>query len=396
MRTYKYRAYMSKAQKSKLKQHSKVLNTLYNHFLGLELISLEKGNGVIPFAELDGMLPEMKQANNIDGINEIYSQVIQQVSKRVVKSIQAWKRGLAKQPVYRKNHRFFNLTYPQNGYAVMGNKFHTRIYGGIRMHMHRPIQGTIKQATVSCKNGAWYILLVTDHNPVLPCMDIRTDVGIDVGITNLVTTSDGDVFKPCKSVKYHDREANKLKSRRDHEGKTKYSKEWIHLNEVIRRMYDAKNRKKRDHLHKASKRLSSTYDAVYFEDLKVKKMSESKATGLNREMRNAGIGELFEMLMYKCRYFKQVNPHNTTKACYACGTIHRMPLRKRTMKCKCGVVIDRDLNAALNVLHLGRMVTNGLASANAIVSELVGRVHFVADHNLLLARNGPALRVVQV
>ncbi len=396
MRVNKFAACPTRAQRTLLRSHSKILNRLYNYFLGLELVSIEAGKGTITRFELDRLITDIKANETFPGLKDIHSQVVQQVSKRVHASVKMWKMGYVRKPQYRSHRIFFSLCYPQNGYSIMSHVLHTKIYGDIKIRDHRSIKGNVKQVSINCKNGKWFVYITTDHDPTQSrTIAVNSDVGIDVGITNLITTSDGVVVKPRKDTKYLDTIINRLKACRDQPDKQKGSRQHQRLSEVIQRLYDVKGRRLNDQLHKVSHHLSSAYDAVYFEDLNVKKLGEGKATGLNRELRNVGLGRLLQMITYKTNYPVPVNPHNTTKACYACGKLHSMPLSKRVMKCECGVTIDRDLNAALNVLHLGRSVLMNLAKANATVETLRWNLSMVMDDKLLLARDGPVLRTAQ-
>ena len=280
-------------------------------------------------------------------------------------------------PRFRSCKNFFNITYTQSGYSLLKNSLHTKVYGDIRIH--RPIKGTVKQVSVNSNHDKWYVTIVTDHEPVIKTGITTTDVGIDVGVTNLVTTSNNEVIKPCASTKRYDTEINELKSKRDNGNFTKRSKRHRHLSKAIRKLYDVKNRKLNDYLHKVSHHLSRQVDIIYVENLNVKAMSESKATGLNRELRNVGIARLFDMLSYKTMYVKSVNPYNTSKACHVCGKLHKMPLSKRTLSCTCGNVIDRDHNAALNILHLGRCISRRLIDdSNATICDVRDMIPIVA------------------
>ena len=134
-----------------------------------------------------------------------------------------------------------------------------------------------------------------------------------------------------------------------------------------------KSRKTNDQLHKISKDLSSRYDTVYVEDLKVKRMSESKATGRNRGVRNQQLGKFISMLEYKVNHLVPVNPMFTSQTCAYCGHTHekKLPLKVRTFTCDhCGLALDRDLNGALNILHLGRATLSGMYKNSVSIVDI--------------------------
>ncbi len=378
--------------------HSWILNRLYNRFITLEQMSMKTDDKFLSAYDLCYHLPKMKENEDLEGLGEIYSQVLQVVAQRVAMSFKAWFRKHNAPPHFRSGHKFFNITYPQStGFKIMKHVLHTTAYGDIRIRDHRKLRGTVKQMTLAYLGGKFFVIIVTDHDSKVSMQDTTPRiVGIDVGLSTLATVSDGTTIPRPDNVKYYDRKINHLKARRDHKDKTKYSWEYNKLSETIQRLYDAKNRKLNDYLHKASSRLSRSYGTVCVEDLNVKKLSGGKITGLNREMRNVGLGRLLTMLEHKCAKLIKVNPHNTTKACYACGKIHKMPLHKRTMVCECGVTIDRDLNAALNILHLGKLMLVEHLPSSTKVEVLKTRLFEVVDAQLLVARDGPVLRTAQV
>ena len=134
-------------------------------------------------------------------------------------------------------------------------------------------------------------------------------------------------------------------------------------------MYGVKNRKINDFQHKVSYGLSRKYDTIFIENLELKKMSEKEITGLNRELRNAKIAQFIMFLKYKTNHVIEVNPRNTSKTCCQCGTLHNMPLSKRTMNCECGNIIDRDINAAKNIYCLGQAILLGECTESSTIQE---------------------------
>lgn len=351
MITYKFRAYPNRAQQAKLWEHSIALNSLYNYFLDQRIKAYEAGNKIYrkhqqaELVQLKKDKPELKA---------IHSQVVQQVPLRLDKSYKHFFKHLSEGvglPNFRSRKRFFTLTYPQSGYKLIGNYLVTNVYGKIKLLLHKEIRGKVKQVSLVNQDNKWYLCVTTDWNYESKSSD--SVVGVDVGVTNLVATSDGDIIVNQNHAKYFDREINKLKSRRDSSCR-KGSKRYKNWSRTINRLYGAKKRKTNDFLHKVSKRLTQQYDTIVVEDLSVKKMSESKATGLNREIRNSGLSRFLGYLGYKAGLLVKVDPYNTSKRCCVCGKIHNMPLSKRTLHCECGNVMDRDINAAKNILCLGQ------------------------------------------
>jgi len=355
MITYKFRLHPSKEQQSQLWFHANKLNWLYNYFLNQKIEAYKKDKTSLSRYDLQKQIPELKSKDPV--LAEIHSQVVQQVTYRLDISYKNFFRRVkcgkkAGFPKFRSCRNFFSIIYPQSGYSIQGNIFHTKIYGDVKFNRHRDIQGNIKTVTIKCENNKWFLCITTDYEKEKLGNGI---IGIDVGITNLVATSESKIIKNKTHAKYFDKKINKLKSRRDTQCK-KGSRYFRFLSEVIQRLYDVKNRKINDFLHKVSKNLSSKYDTIICEDLALKKMSESEIRGLNRELRNSQLAKFISYLSYKTKTLVKINPQDTSKTCNNCGQKQDMPLHKRRYKCSCSYEEDRDVNAAKNIFCLGQAI----------------------------------------
>jgi putative transposase len=358
MITYNFRIYPDKKQQNKLWEHANKLNWLYNFFLNqkIEAYTNEKKN--VKRFELQAQLPTLKSNDVI--LKEIHSQVLQGVCKRLDQSYQCFfrnlKYGISGFPKFRSCRNFYGICYPQSGYSLSNNIFKTKIYGEIPFKKHRDIKGNIKTVQITTQNNKWFLCITTDFK-VKNNTNEKLEIGIDVGLTDLVVTSDGKHIKNIKDAKYFDKQISKVQAMRDK--KKKRSRSYKHLTSVMQELYDAKNRKISDFQHKVSKRLSSQYDTIYAEDLNVKNMSEGKIRNLNKAIRNTGLSRFIGYLSYKANNLVLVNPKNTSKTCNYCGYIHKdLKLSDRNIRCMCGSEYDRDENAAKNIYCLGRAVSD--------------------------------------
>jgi len=353
MRTYKFRIYPNKEQQSKLWLHANKLNWLYNYFLNqkIEAYKIDKKN--IKRFQLQSQLPELK--TNDSNMKEIYSQVLQGVCKRLDQSYNDFfKRGNVGFPKFRSCKNFYGICYPQSGYSLSANIFKTKAYGEIPFTKHRDINGNIKTVHIATTD-------FEEQN-----LNANSEIGIDIGLKDLVVTSNGDHIKNSRHAKYFDKQISKVQSRADK--KEKGSRSWKDLTKVKQRLYDAKVRKISDFQHKVSKRLSSKYDTIYAENLNSKAMSEGKWRNLNKAIRNAKLATFLKYLSYKTNKLILVNPYNTSKTCNNCGCIHNgLKLSDRVITCKCGITYDRDENAAKNVFCLGQAISK----LNSKYTELI-------------------------
>ena len=353
MLTYQYRLYPNKDQQAKLWQHANKLNWLYNYFLDQRIESYKQG---IKIGQKEQQL-ELTKLKTTDAVfMEMHSQVLQQVPLRLDRSYKAFfRRVKAKEvagfPKFRSCEKFFGICYPQAGFKIENNNFHTKVYGNIEFAKHRELNGEVKQISISNKNNKFYLNITTDY---IEKKEGIGKIGIDVGLKHLVVASDGTKIKNRTDSKYFDKQISKIKSKEDR--LTKGSQKQKFVRKVINRLYDAKVRKINDFQHKVSKRLGSTYDTIYAEDLSVKSMSEGKWKNLNKSIRNAKLAQFLLFLGYKTNKLLLVNPKNTSKTCNSCSKIHNIKLSDRTISCSCGSTYDRDENAADNIFCLGQAI----------------------------------------
>ena len=390
MITYKFRAYPSQKQINLFWLHANKLNWLYNYFLDQRNNFKEGDPKITKFGQINELVNLKK---NDPTLKDIYSQVLQQVPNRLQKTFDKFYKTNKKQtgkskprkdghpkgyPRFRSCRDFFGICYPQKGFQIIESNIVTKAYGSLKIHKHREILGKVKQISIVNEDDKWYVCIVTNYSKEKTYKN-NFIVGIDLGITNIVATSEGDIIRNKNHTKYFDKKINQLQSKRDTNYKKK-SRKWHAISKTIQRLYGVKSRKQRDFLHKVSYNLSQNYDTIVREDLNVKEMSEGNITGLNREMRNANVGLLISLIDYKCNNVIKVNPYNTSKMCNNCGEIHHMPLSQRTMRCNCGYVEDRDVNAAKNILCLGQAFLDQNLNCTAEMQEAVRFSDTVVHH----------------
>jgi len=370
MITFQYRLFPDNKQQALLWKHANKLNNLYNYFLDQRITAYKNKTTKVGRKEQQAELVVLKKDDKV--LQEMHSQVIQQSTLRLDKSYKAFferikKGGPPGFPKFRACRDFFGICYPQSGYTIENSIFITKAYGKISFKQHRNIQGNIKQVNVSCKNNRYYLNITTDASSKQSAK--IAEVGIDIGLKNLVVTSDGKKIANCTHAKYFDKQIAKVQSRADK--LTKGSNKQKFLSKVKRRLCGAKVRKINDFQHKVSRNLARQYDTVYAEDLSVKNMSESRITNLNKAIRNAKFGQFLNFLGYKVNKLVLVNPVNTSKTCNPCGNIHHnLKLSDRVITCsKCGAVYDRDENAAKNVFCLGQAIATGQYGQSLTIDE---------------------------
>jgi putative transposase len=222
----------------------------------------------------------------------------------------------------------------------------------------------VRCATVSYRAGRWFVSLsvqITRHDPAPTRPD--TAVGVDLGVTSLAVLSTGEVIANPKHLEIAQRRLRRLHrqaARRtgpDQRTGQRPSQRWRKTQARIAKLHTRIAHRRRDGLHKLTTRLVRTHGAIVVEDLNVTGMLANRR--LARRIAGVGLGELRHQLTYKTAWAK-VHLHiadrwyPSSKTCSDCGAVKtKLPLRVRVFHCQhCGLVTDRDLNAARNLAAL--------------------------------------------
>ncbi len=242
------------------------------------------------------------------------------------------------------------------------------LVGGLKLNQHRSIPegSSIKSCTFTRRGRHWWITMAVDVPAADRHVEPDTAVGIDVGIAQLATTSVGEHFENARPRSRRQREL-RVAARalaRCKRGSKRRRKVRARLAHLQRQVMDARN----THLHRVASELTRRYAFIAVEDLKLKNMTRSAAgtvaapgknvrqkSGLNWSLLDAAPGRLIELLTYKAEraggMVVKVDPRGTSQECSSCGVTVEKKLSMREHRCSCGAVLDRDHNAALNILN---------------------------------------------
>ncbi len=256
-------------------------------------------------------------------------------------------------PRFRSADRYNSFTLEGHPPSVKGNAVRIPGIGVVRMRGGRPIQGTPKTATVKREGKRWTVSVTCDIGPAPDRYPVSNAVGIDVGIASLATLSDGAIIDNPRWTKKH--AARIAAAQRKLALKQRRSKNRIRAREVLRRAHQRAADARKNYLHHVSKWLVANYDLIAFEDLKIRNMA--KNPHLAKSIMDAAWGQLIWQITYKAesagKWAVPVNPRGTSQICSGCGVKVPKTLAERTHSCACGLVLDRDHNAGLNILALG-------------------------------------------
>ena len=243
--------------------------------------------------------------------------------------------------------------------------------GLVKFRKSQDIIGTVKNVTISKKSGCWYVSFGTERElEQTPIHSSKTAIGIDLGISKFITTSDGVAIKAKNSFKANQVKLAKLQ--RQLSRKVLFSQNWKKQNCKIQKLHHHIANVRHDYLHKITTALSKNHAMIACEDLKVSNMSKSASgsmenkgrsvrakSGLNKSILDQGWGMALNMLEYKQHWqgglLVRVSPRFTSQTCFKCKHIAKENRQTQSkFECvKCGYIANADFNAARNILAAG-------------------------------------------
>lgn len=345
-----------------------------------------------PYNQLSSMLTMWKQQPELEFLNKAYSKSLQITLEELGQAIAEAKdkTNPKRYPVTKKRNH--GVSFSWNG-TVKHDIKNSRIFvpkiGYIRYNKSRDVLGVVKNVTISKQADHWYVSLQTERplSQVNPeWVNANRVIGIDVGIAKAVSSSDTISFEyqgkqissnQLDSVNpLREHQAKLAKLQKDLARKTKFSRNWNKQKAKISKLHSKIANIRNDFVHKVTTAISKSYAYVMVEALKVKNMSKSakgtadkhgkmvkQKSGLNKSILDQGWGMFRQFLAYKLKYnygteLIEVNPQYTSQKCSGCGHIHADNRKNQaSFRCvKCGLSMNADLNASLNIKAAGLAV----------------------------------------
>jgi putative transposase len=202
-RIYKFRLYPTKEEQENIHFVLERCRLLYNRLLAERIAAYKQSGRSLTYYEQKATLPERKQC--IPALKNVHSQVLQNVVERLDKAYQAFFRRVkngekAGFPRFKPESQYNSFTYPQSGFSIEGKQFVLSKIGEVRIRLHRQPQGTIKTCTIIVKNGNYYACFsCVVESQRLPVSEKQ--IGIDLGVSQLAVTSDGERIKSPKFLR---------------------------------------------------------------------------------------------------------------------------------------------------------------------------------------------------
>ncbi len=342
--TFKFRLYPARSQVSSFEATLDICCELYNASLQERRDAYKLERKSIRYIEQANQLPEIKKVR--PDVAGVHSQVLQDVLKRIEKAFDGFfRRVKTKQkagfPRFSSRKRYDSFTYAQSGFALKDGKLRLSKIGDVRIKLHRPIEGKVKTLTITrSMTGKWYACFSVECTPE-PLPQNDRAIGIDVGLSHFATLSNGEHLDNPRFFRTDEKALAKAQRKEKHTSAR-------HIHERI-------TNRRRNFAHQLSYALVSMFGLIAFEDLNIKGMVKNHC--LSKSISDASWNQLIQFTLYKAenagRQCVQVDPRGTSQRCSACGAIVLKDLSQRIHDCSCGLSLDRDHNAALNILALG-------------------------------------------
>jgi putative transposase len=370
-KAFKYRIYPTRTQIAKLDTWLDICRELHNAAIQERREAWKVGVSV-NFASQSRQLPAIKEVR--PEVAQVNAQVLQQALHRVDLAFKAFFRRIKAgqtpgYPRFKGRDRYDSLTWPQDiGFRLVGTK-RVRLsgIGEVKIKLHRSLEGIPKTCTIKRKAGKWYAIFSCDEVPArCPCgrkacsgCEAKVadgEIGIDMGLESFAAFHTGEkVFNPRW---YRKTEKKFAEAQRKLTSKQKKSNRRRKARERLARLHAKVANQRKDFQHKLARRIVSENKFIAIEDIEPKKMAERSSTGLSKSIQDAAWAQFLAILSDKAeeagRTLVKVSPTGTSSTCFQCGAYQKKGLSEREHCCPCGLVLDRDVHAALNILRLGR------------------------------------------
>jgi len=350
---FKFKLLPNKEQEQKLLQHGGNARFIWNLFLKQNIDHYKLTSKFKFYHELATSLPKLKE--DYPFLKESFSQSLQSVAKKFDSALKSSFKTKKSFPVFKKKSTLNDsFACPQKWRLGKGFVFIPKV-GEVKWVKHRPFQGKPKNITISQDGDKWYCSVLCEYKIQEQEMKSDNVVGVDVGLKKFVVLSDNTTISNPKYLKRTEKKL--VRAQRRLSKKKKGSRNRFKQQIRVRKIHTKIKNTRRDFLHKTTSSMIAKYDGFVLEDLNVAGMMRNHK--LAKSITDVSWSEFGRQLEYKSRWnfkhFLRIDRfYPSSKTCSRCGNVQNMPLSKRLFNCsECGLLIDRDYNASINIKELG-------------------------------------------
>lgn len=356
-KAYKLRIYPTKEQRRLMEKHFGCVRFVYNYFLNERKTQYRETGKSDCYYTQQKKLTMLKKETNFLWLNEINSQVLQCGLRRLETAYSRFFQRKSGFPNFKKKKDNNSFVIPQR-FSIKNTKVIIPGFKeGISFINHQSIRGNILSLTFSKTPSNKYFVSILTEQEVEQKPKTGKEVGIDLGIKDLIITSEGVKFQNNGYLSKYEKQLKKAQQHLSR--KKKGSRQYENQRLKVARLHEKIANCRKDTLHKITSRLIRENDAVYLENLNISGMLKNHK--LAKCIVDCSWNELVRQLEYKgdwygCEVFKINRFYPSSKTCSHCGCVQdKMPLNIRKWTCPdCGTEHDRDINAAINILMEGK------------------------------------------
>ena len=378
-RAYKFRFYPTAEQENLLRRTMGCVRLVYNKALDARTKAWYERSARVQYKETSSLLTDWKKTEDLDFLNEVSCVPLQQCLRHLQKAFANFWGKRAKYPRFKAKRNGGSAEFTKSAFKYKDAKLWlAKCKEPLPIVWSRLLPDGCSPSTVTVKlepSGRWFVSLSIDDYTVETLPPTKKQIGIDAGVTSLISTSRGEKIS---NPKHFNRLYKKLKAAqkelsRKTKGSSNRNKARLKVAKIHAKIKDART----DFLHKLTTSLVRKNSLIAIEDLAVRNMVKNRK--LARSISDAAWGEMFRQLEYKCDWYgrKLVAIDRffpSSKRCNHCGFVmDKLPLSVRSWDCpNCGTKgIDRDINAGKNILAAGQAVLVCGATVRAEQSKSV-------------------------
>ena len=363
-KAYRYRFYPTDEQKQLLAKTFGSVRFVWNNILNWRSKEYTQNATKINYSASSARLTKLK--SEFVWLNEISSVALQQTLRDQDRAFSNFFAKRAEYPVFKKRHHHQSFRLVSSGFTFKdGNLTIAKSKAPLDIKWSRKFTGTPSSITISKDGSDRYFVSILVEEAIEPKPMLSKAVGIDVGLTDFVITSDGIKYKPLKAIAKHSLKLAKLQkrlSKKQHSrfkgDKTPKSSNFLKASKKVAKLQAKIADSRNDFLHKLSTKLINENQVICLEDLNVKGLIRNKK--LSKHIADASWSKFIDLLEYKANWYGRsisfVSPFfPSSQICSVCGThTGKKPLNVRKWVCPhCNTTHDRDINAANNILTAG-------------------------------------------
>ena len=363
-KAFRYRFYPTPEQESLLRRTLGCVRLVYNKALYERTQAWYERQERVGYNQTSSMLTQWKKEEELDFLNEVSCVPLQQGLRHLQTAFVNFFAGRASYPIFKKKRNGGSAEFTKSAFKFKDKEIYlAKCSEPLPIRWSRQIPKGCEPTSVTVSlhpSGRWHISIRFDDPTIQPLPVTDNTVGIDLGVTSLIATSNGDKIANPQHFKKHRKRLKKAQKNlsRKQKGSKNREKARIKVAKIHLKISDSRT----DFLHKTTTQLVRENQTIAVESLAVKNMVKNHKLAL--AISDSGWSELSRQLDYKCRWYGRTlvaidRWFPSSKRCSSCGHIvDKMPLNIREWTCpKCGCNHDRDVNASKNILAAGLAVS---------------------------------------